>query len=1042
MKFAKELEQDLVPEWRIKYLDYKAGKKRVKAVRRAFNRMNATPRTPAQPNLLPQTSIYGSKSPFAPRKPPSSRPHLDGTNDGPTTSLRGSPAPLGADSRPDSDNSEEEPPYSQPLRKTPPMTIPTKNVSHELPSEGQYGSFVPTPPAKAHESFELPGPALTPAASAHEQSGTVTPLRPNVSRLPSGRSVSVAVPQRAYEVGQTLSPPNRHGTFNTFRDRMSRSENVRPFMRRMFSVGTPLTPSEVNRLDIDLVAVDQLRQRQRDFFRWMDGELDKVETFYKSKEEEAGERLKVLREQLHEMRNRRIEEVAAAQNAKTIRKEDERNVFTNGKSKKDDDYRPNSRDHLKAWMDPFERVVGHAKTKLTGPHLGSNSKALQNMQESPEMRSRIQPEQRPHIEEGRDYVRRPHYSDDIPYRTAKRKLKLALQEFYRGMELLKSYALLNRTAFRKINKKYDKAVDAHPPLRFMSEKVNKAWFVQSDVLDNHLHAVEDLYARYFERGNRKIAVGKLRTSLGRPAGQSMNAFQNGILIGTGAVFAIQGIIYGAELLHDDDPTVRVQTSYLLQIYAGYFLALYLFSWFCLDCSIWTRNKINYQFVFEFDSRNQLDWRQLASFPSFLILLLGLFVWVNFTRHGAPEMYIYYPVILIFLTVVLIFLPAPILFHKSRRWFVYSHWRLLLAGIYPVEFRDFFLGDMYCSLTYMTGNLELFFCLYAHFWNNPTHCNSTHSRLLGFFTTFPGIWRALQCIRRYFDTRNVFPHLVNCGKYTFTILSYVTLSIYRIDQKGHNLAVFILFSALNSIYTSIWDLLMDWSLLQPYATKKYLRDVRGFKNMYWYYAAMILDPILRFNWIFYAIYTQDIQHSTICSFLVAFSEVTRRGMWTLFRVENEHCANVAHFKASRDVPLPYFLESDSQEDFERTHRPESMEQEGGESTATSPEVARRRAGTGAQLEAQESRDSLKRRPTRTLTSIVADAHTQDFEKKRRPEGREGDSLLRSDSRNEAADGGSSDEDDDEDEQDEIEVMGAEELLRDRRRRGTGEEEDGS
>lgn len=27
------------------------------------------------------------------------------------------------------------------------------------------------------------------------------------------------------------------------------------------------------------------------------------------------------------------------------------------------------------------------------------------------------------------------------------------------------------------------------------------------------------------------------------------------------------------------------------------------------------------------------------------------------------------------------------------------WRLFFAGLYPVEFRDFFLGDIYCSLTY-------------------------------------------------------------------------------------------------------------------------------------------------------------------------------------------------------------------------------------------------------------------------------------------------------------------------------------------------------
>lgn len=32
----------------------------------------------------------------------------------------------------------------------------------------------------------------------------------------------------------------------------------------------------------------------------------------------------------------------------------------------------------------------------------------------------------------------------------------------------------------------------------------------------------------------------------------------------------------------------------------------------------------------------------------------------------------------------------------------DQFRLLLAGVYPVEFRDFFLGDMYCSQTYSMG----------------------------------------------------------------------------------------------------------------------------------------------------------------------------------------------------------------------------------------------------------------------------------------------------------------------------------------------------
>jgi xenotropic and polytropic retrovirus receptor 1 len=92
---------------------------------------------------------------------------------------------------------------------------------------------------------------------------------------------------------------------------------------------------------------------------------------------------------------------------------------------------------------------------------------------------------------------------------------------------------------------------------------------------------------------------------------------------------------------------------------------------------------------------------------------------------------------------------------------------VLAGIYPVEFRDFFLGDMFCSQTYAMGNIELFFCLYARGWRDPPQCNSGHSRLLGFFSALPGVWRAAQCLRRYGDTRNWYPHIANMGKYGFT-----------------------------------------------------------------------------------------------------------------------------------------------------------------------------------------------------------------------------------------------------------------------------------
>jgi hypothetical protein len=88
------------------------------------------------------------------------------------------------------------------------------------------------------------------------------------------------------------------------------------------------------------------------------------------------------------------------------------------------------------------------------------------------------------------------------------------------------------------------------------------------------------------------------------------------------------------------------------------------------------------------------------------------------------------------------------------------------------------------------NLQVFFCLYSMSSDNPNSCRSSHSRLQGFFSALPAIWRIFQCLRRYYDTRNAFPHLVNCGKYTFTVLYYMALSMYQIDGNNAKFIVFL------------------------------------------------------------------------------------------------------------------------------------------------------------------------------------------------------------------------------------------------------------
>lgn len=193
--------------------------------------------------------------------------------------------------------------------------------------------------------------------------------------------------------------------------------------------------------------------------------------------------------------------------------------------------------------------------------------------------------------------------------------------------------------------------------------------------------------------------------------------------------------------------------------------------------------------------------------------------------------------------------------------------------------------------------------------------------------------------------------------------------------------------------------------------------------------MILDPILRFNWIFYAIFSDELQHSALLSFFVGFSEVCRRGMWTLFRVENEHCTNVGRFRASRDVPLPYEIRSPS---------PSTTEEE--PQSHPSPELHRHplplqaspsSAGTSSNLEAQPQSGSLRRRQTLTNTpiqrgiarvgTIMTQAHAQDFERKRKPDVPESASPFHG-ARTTAGVESSDEEDEEEEEEEGSEVSG--------------------
>lgn len=554
---------------------FQGGKKKLKAISRALRTVEQTPRLRRR-----GTNILSSPFDAAPKYS-----YLNRENGRGDTASTRDPEDLRTLALVNSRNSLRQRPNGNQHGRTP-EEEPLAQSLGDLPGLGtSYGSFVASPRFGAKEqdaqstergrappSLKLPGAALDPEnVSPHVGPSAASLRKPKTVTLPPAEPEM----DNAFEVGKMRTPNKRHVSLparykSVFTPKRINSmpspivqSKARPSLRRMFSMSLKTPPESPG--DVPLEAYRDLDLRQAEFFTFLDSELDKIEAFYKEKEDEATHRLSILRDQLHIMRDRRIDDIINRQSAKIntrmSKRHDGNQLLTDGQvtssgERSPKDCKANGGTMKDAWLNPIDAA-------LEAINQGKYGKSTKNITQLATPAA-IQPKDHP--DSRRDFARRPELPT-VPYQTAKRKLKVALQEYYRGLELLKSYALLNRTAFRKINKKYDKTLNVRPSMRYMTEKVNQAWFVNSDVIEAHIRATEDLYARYFERGNHKIAVGKLRIKVIRAGDYTDNTFRNGVLLTAGFILGIEGIVKATEIadLHDTPDAFSLNTAYLLQV---------------------------------------------------------------------------------------------------------------------------------------------------------------------------------------------------------------------------------------------------------------------------------------------------------------------------------------------------------------------------------------------------------------------------------------------------------------------------------------------
>ncbi|KAK9760435.1 Xenotropic and polytropic retrovirus receptor 1 [Basidiobolus ranarum] len=366
----------------------------------------------------------------------------------------------------------------------------------------------------------------------------------------------------------------------------------------------------------------------------------------------------------------------------------------------------------------------------------------------------------------------------------KRKLEKALLEFYRGVELLKNYKILNHTGFMKILKKFEKTTSWKCSKLYLV-KAERQNFVASTVLDKIIAQTETLYTEVFDGDSRKAAMDSLRIPDLKKRSFYSTALRSGLYIGLSLPIFFRSISLAM------DPEVRKTIPYVditLQIYGGLLLPIVFTALFGINISVWSKNTVNYRFIFEFDPRDHLHRHQFLELPSFFFMVYSYISSFTFSNplpnHLAPNSY---PLILT-CTLVLIFLcPFKVLYYTARRWLIVTLYRIVTSPVYFVHFRDFFIADELNSLGYTLINLQLMACAYSCGWEDlESRCNIHTYWIATFIPTLPGWWRFLQCLRRYKDSGDAFPHLANAGKYISSMILLWAAAGARIKGSLHQL----------------------------------------------------------------------------------------------------------------------------------------------------------------------------------------------------------------------------------------------------------------
>jgi len=510
-------------------------------------------------------------------------------------------------------------------------------------------------------------------------------------------------------------------------------------------------------------------------------------------------------------------------------------------------------------------------------------------------------------------------------------LKLAFSEFYLSLILLQNYQNLNFTGFRKILKKHDKMLRTEAGGIWREELVETAHFHTNKDIDKLIADTETTVTTELEGGDRQKAMKRLRVP---PLGDKQSpwtTFKVGLFSGAFLVLMIAMVlsaVFHSYQAVDEESAQRNDWRVVVRLYRGPFLVILFLFLMGINVYGWRSSGVNHVLIFELDPRNHLSEQHLMELAAIFGVIWTLSV-LTFLYSAQLSIPAYAnPLSLFIIMTIFMFNPTKTFKHDARFWFLKVAPRIILAPFFYVGFADFWLADQLNSLGQALKDFQFLLCFYIsgdtidEDWDKADslgYCSSSAWWLVAIVACMPAWFRFAQCLRRYRDTKEAFPHLVNAGKYstTFFVVTFSTLdSAYRTEtEKSPFFYLYILSAITSSCYTYVWDIKMDWGFFNAGAgDNRFLREEIVYSSKGYYYFAIVEDLVLRFSWA-YKLALKEVGFGAYAEFttsVFAALEVVRRFIWNFFRLENEHLNNCGKFRAVRDISVAPIDASDQQQ----------------------------------------------------------------------------------------------------------------------------------